>query len=161
MTSPAVVHNTFTLERAFPVAAERVFAALADPVRKRRWFAEGAAHDVLCFAMDFHAGGIERAEYRMKDGTPFAGVILEHVGTFLDIASGQRVVTSSTMSFGGRRISAALVTLEIVANDAATTLRCTHQAAYFEGADGPTIREAGWRSLLDKLVAEVAQNTQV
>ncbi len=160
MTSAAVVHNTFTLERSFPVAPERVFAALADPARKRRWFAEGAAHDVLRFEMEFHSGGIERAEYRMKDGTAFAGVILEHEGTFLDIASGQRVVTASTMSFGGRRISAALVTFELIVNDRGTTLLCTHQAAYFEGADGPTIREAGWRSLLDKLVAEVAQNAQ-
>ena len=158
MSAPAVVHNTFTLERAFPFAAERVFAALADPARKRRWFGEGDAHDVLRFEMDFRAGGLERAEYRMRDGTSFAGLILEHEATYLDIATGQRVVASSTMSFGGRRISAALVTFELIPRDTATTLLFTHQAAYFEGADGPTIREAGWRSLLDKLVAEVAQH---
>jgi hypothetical protein len=32
----------------------------------------------------------------------------------------------------------------------------THQAAFFEGADGPAMREDGWRKLLDKLSAGIA-----
>ena len=32
----------------------------------------------------------------------------------------------------------------------------THQAAFFEGADGPQIREAGWRKLLDRLAKGLA-----
>jgi hypothetical protein len=38
-----------------------------------------------------------------------------------------------------------------------TDLICTHQGAFFEGADGPQMREAGWRSLLDKLSKSLAQ----
>jgi len=32
-----------------------------------------------------------------------------------------------------------------------TDLIFTEQAAFFEGADGPQIREEGWRKLLDNL----------
>jgi uncharacterized protein YndB with AHSA1/START domain len=37
----SVTHGTFVIERSDPVSAERVFAAFADPARKKRWFAEG------------------------------------------------------------------------------------------------------------------------
>jgi hypothetical protein len=33
----------------------------------------------------------------------------------------------------------------------------THQGAYFEGADGPKMREEGWKTLLDKLPKELAR----
>ena len=32
-----------------------------------------------------------------------------------------------------------------------TLLVLTHQAVFFEGADGPKLRQAGWRALLDRL----------
>ena len=32
----------------------------------------------------------------------------------------------------------------------------THQGAFFEGADGPEMREAGWRKLLDQLATDMA-----
>ena len=35
----------------------------------------------------------------------------------------------------------------------------TEQAAFFEGADGPQMREDGWRKLLDQLAAELARET--
>ena len=60
------------------------------------------------------------------------------------------------MALGERRISASLVTIELVPTDKGTDLICTHQGAFFEGADGPKMREAGWRTLLDKLTAELA-----
>ena len=34
-----VTHATFSLERDYPVAPARVFAAWADPAAKARWFA--------------------------------------------------------------------------------------------------------------------------
>src|SRR5262245_23426362 len=46
MQEPSVVHNTFVLERSYPVAPERVFAALSNPAKKRRWFLEGGGTDV-------------------------------------------------------------------------------------------------------------------
>jgi hypothetical protein len=34
-----------------------------------------------------------------------------------------------------------------------TDLIITHQGAFFEGSDGPAMREQGWNVLADKLVA--------
>jgi len=157
MTEPSVIHNTFVIERSFPKPIETVFAAFADPAKKRRWFGEGHNHDVEEFAMDFRVGGSERFQYRFKEGTPFPGVALNSVGYYFDIVSNQRIVVASDMAIGGKRISASLVTIELLPTDKGTDLICTHQGAFFEGADGPQMREAGWRKLFDNLATELTR----
>ena len=156
-TQSPVVHNTFVIERNYPVTPDRVFAAFADPARKRRWYAESDGHDVEEFHMDFRVGGVERARYRFKEGTPFKGIALANEGTFHDIVPDQRIVISSTMSFGDRRISATLTTFELVPNGTGTDLILTHQGVFFEGSDGPQRREEGWRKILDRLAAALAR----
>ena len=154
MERPSVIHNTFVIQRSYPASPERVFAAFADGAKKRRWFAESDHHDIEEFAMDFRVGGQERAVYRFKGGTPFAGVVLSADGIYLDIVPGRRVVSGSTMSVGDKRISASLVTIELLPAGQGTELICTHQGAFFEGSDGPAMREAGWRKLLERLPTE-------
>jgi len=106
--------------------------------------------------MEFRVGGRERARYRFNEGTPFPGVVLASDGSYQDIVPNRRVVTASSMSLGDRRISAALVTVELLPADQGTDLILTHQAAFFEGADGPQMREGGWRHLLERLAQELA-----
>jgi uncharacterized protein YndB with AHSA1/START domain len=151
------IHSTFVIERIFPKSPEHVFAAFADATKKRRWFAEGGMHVVEEFNSDFRIGGTERLRYRFKEGTPFQGVEIINQGTYQEIVPNRRIVSASTMALGDKRISASLVTIELVPTDKGTDLICTHQGAFFEGADGPQIREAGWRALLDKLAAELSQ----
>ena len=76
MEEQSVIHSTFVIERRYPKPPERVFAALADAAKKRRWFAEGEKHEVELFEMDFRVGGTERSRSRFKEGTPFPGVAL-------------------------------------------------------------------------------------
>ena len=52
MTEPAAVHSTFVIERTYPKPAATVFAALADPTKKQRWFAESDQHEVQEFESD-------------------------------------------------------------------------------------------------------------
>jgi uncharacterized protein YndB with AHSA1/START domain len=61
------------------------------------------------------------------------------------------------MSLGDTRISASQATVELLATENGTDLIFTEQGAFFEGADGPQIREAGWRQLLEKLASELAR----
>jgi uncharacterized protein YndB with AHSA1/START domain len=156
MADPTVVHDTFVLERAYAATPERVFAAFADPRAKRHWFAESPDHDIEAFEMNFQIGGAETARYCFKPGGPFEGVTLSNDGTYLDIKPGSRIVTASTMTLRGRRISASLVTVSLTPTADGTTLTCTHQGAFFEGADGPRMREAGWRQRLDQLAKALA-----
>ena len=144
-------HDTFVVLRTYPQPPQRVFAAFAEPALKRRWYAAGEHHDVEEFAMDFRVGGIERALYRFKPGTPFAGATFSSHGIYLDIVADRRVVTGSAMAMAERRFSASLVTIELVPDGGGTQLVCTNQGAYFEGADGPRAREAGWQKLLLRL----------
>jgi len=107
------------------------------------------------FEMDFRVGGSERTRSVIGAG-PFKGTALTNETTFKDIVSNQRIVTAYTMSLGDKRISASLVTIEFLASGTGTDLIFTEQGAYFEGADGPAMREAGWRQLLDQLSQEVS-----
>jgi len=69
----------------------------------------------------------------------------------------RRIVVAYTMTLGEQRISASLATFELLPAGRGTDLIFTEQGAYFEGADGPQIREAGWRQLLEQLAKELTR----
>ena len=147
--------NTFVIERSFPAAPAKVFAAFSDPAKKRRWYADSANHSVERFEMDFRVGGVERSAYKLGANTPFPGLEMTNEGAYYDIVEGERVVVGTAMTFGGARISVTLITFEFQAEDGGTQLVCTHQGVFFENADGPQMREGGWRALFDRLGKEL------
>ncbi|MHC9419378.1 SRPBCC domain-containing protein [Sphingomonas citri] len=151
MTNSAVVHGNFTIDRFYPAAPAKVFAACADPAVKKSWYAESDTHEIKAFDSDFRVGGTERLTYLFGPDTPFPGVELTNEGVFHDIVDGQRIIISSRMAIAGRPISVALETIEIAEVDGGTDLTCTFQGVFFEGSDGPAMREQGWNDLLDRL----------
>jgi uncharacterized protein YndB with AHSA1/START domain len=158
MTDRIVSHSTFVIERTYPAAPQQVFRAFSDPARKRRWFAEGEGFEVESFEMDFRVGGVERSRFRFKEGSPVhPGTPCANDTVFLDILNNERIVLAYTMTVGGNRISASQSTFELLADGAGTKLVFTEQAAFFAHADGPKIREQGWRALLDQLARELGR----
>ncbi len=129
----SVTHNTFVLERAYPATPERVYDAIANPAKKRGWFVEGEGHEVEHFEMDFRPGGSERVRFRFAKG-PLQSANLSNEGRYEDIVPGRRVVMSSTMSIDDRRISASLVTFELLPDRKGTLLVLTNQSAVFRGS---------------------------
>ena len=153
----AVIHDTFVTERAYPVPPERVFAAFSDPAQKRHWYAEGQSHQIESYEMDFRVGGKEYYASRFKEGTPVAGLSLKSENIYRDIVPNRRMIFTSTMAMEDRCFSISLGTVELLPTENGTDLILTFQSAFLEGADGPEMREAGWRALLDKLAAELAR----
>ncbi len=102
--------------------------------------------------MDFRVGGTEHSRFHMKDGTPIANDTSYH-----DIEPNRRIVFAYTMSVGGRRISTSLATIELLPTDKGTDFVFTEQAAFFEGSDGPKIRQEGWSRLFEQLEKELSR----
>jgi uncharacterized protein YndB with AHSA1/START domain len=160
MEERSVIHSTFVIERSYTATPERVFAAFADPAKKRRWYAGDRGLAVEEYELDFRVGGREHARYRFQEGSPFPGTALVNETIYQDIVPNQRIVIAYTMTLGDKRISASLATFELLPRNQGTDLVFTEQGAYFEGADGPKMREDGWRKLLDKLAEELTRQSR-
>ena len=146
----SVIHSTFVIERHYPTSPQRVYAAFEDPAKKRRWFRADTALKAETFESDFRVGGSERSTFRAQ------GVTCTNDTVYLDIVPNRRIVLAYTMTLGDRRISSSQATVELLPAGQGTDLVFTEQGAFFEGADGPAMREEGWGKLLDHLANELA-----
>ena len=155
MTESAVTHSTFVVERSYPQSPDRVFAAFAQPARKRRWYAEGE-HEIQEYEMEFRLGGSERLRYRFKEGHPIAGSEIDNQSTYQDIVPDQRIVTAQKMSMNGKPININLLTFEFLPSGAGTQLVLTNQGTFLDWPEGPKMIEQGWRGLLDRVGKELA-----
>ncbi|MEO8596979.1 MAG: SRPBCC family protein [Candidatus Solibacter sp.] len=156
MQERSVIHDTFVIEKKYAASPERVFAAFSDPAQKRRWFLESGGHEVLSYAMDFREDGCEQARIRFKAGTPVAGLECVSDTRYQAIVPCRYMVFANTMDIGGRTISSALVTVEVVPDGEGSEVVVTHQGAFFEGADGPEMRKGGWQALMERLATHLA-----
>jgi uncharacterized protein YndB with AHSA1/START domain len=153
MTERSVTHATFTIERTYDAASEKVFAAFADPTAKRRWFVEGEGWHIDEFEMDFRPGGIETSVFRFGDGPTGRNDTV-----YQDIVENHRIIAAYTMTIGGNRISASLATTELEPAGAGTRLTYTEQGAFLDGHDNAAQRESGCRGLLEALAAELGRH---
>lgn len=148
-----VIHKSFTIERKYPTSPERVFAAFSDPLKKRRWFAEGEGFHVDSYSLDFRVGGFERTRFRFGDNPPMTNDCV-----YLDIVEERRLVFAYAMTFDGRPLSSSLATVELVPDDGGTSLRFTEQIAFLDGNDGCEDRREGTRQLLEALAKELNEH---
>lgn len=153
MSSVAVIHKSFVIDRIYPTTPERVFQAFSDPKKKRRWFAEGEGFTVDSYSLDFQVGGFERCLFRFGDGPPMTNDTV-----YLDIVDSQRVVYAYSMTFGGAPVSSSLGCIELSRVSDGALLRLTEHTAFVDGNDGSAARREGTLELLESLAKELAQH---
>jgi uncharacterized protein YndB with AHSA1/START domain len=148
MTDRSAVHTTFTIERSYPAAPARVFAAFADGDAKAIWMNDPdfKSDGETRYEMDFRVGGHERFGGIAPDGRAHA-----YDALFYDIVPGQRIVYSYEMYMAGERMSVSVTTVQIAPEPGGTRLTYTEQGAFLDGIDEPAKREEGTRWLMDNL----------
>jgi len=152
-TERTVVHETFVIERVYPVPPSRVFNAYADREVKARWFDGPPEMEVLESTLDFRVGGRERNVVK-EEGSP----VMAYDAVYWDIVPDSRIVTTYDMHLDGRRISVSVATTELVAEGDGTRLIYTEQGAFLDGLDTAASRQEGSVWLLDALGEELARH---
>jgi uncharacterized protein YndB with AHSA1/START domain len=150
MSERSVEHNTFVVERTYPVTPAKVFAAWSDPEAKARWFGnpdQGAEE----FELDFRVGGSEFSRGEVE------GSAYSYEARYQDIVQDERIVYAYDMHAGDRRISVSLGTVELTAEGDGTRLTYTEQGAFLDGLDTAAQRESGTGTLFDALGDELAR----
>lgn len=146
----AVVHSTFSIERSYDAAPERVFQAFAQLESKAKWFSGPEAWVTGKREFDFRVGGRE-----VLSGGPRGGPAHTFDARYFDIIPNQRIIYGYDMYVGERKLSVSLATIEISAQGRGTRLIMTEQGAYLEGVEDASQREAGTKQLLDKLASSL------
>lgn len=152
MSLGSVIHDTFTIERMYPVPPQRVFAAFASAEAKGVWGdtgnLESADGEAGVSEFDFRAGGRERFGFKM-DGTTF-----RYDARYYDVVPDQRIVYAYEMYANDARISVSVTTIQFTETEEGTGLTWTEQGAYLDGIDGieaPRLREEGTTEMIDNL----------
>jgi uncharacterized protein YndB with AHSA1/START domain len=142
----SVVHDSFSLERTYPVAAEKVFAAWTTIEVKAQWFGnEEGLEPIGEHTLEFRPGGQERFSGK------FGNSVFDFDATYYDIVENERIVWSYDMHMNGRRISVSVATVQLSPVAGGTRLVMTEQAAYLDGLDTNEQRREGTEQFLENL----------
>jgi len=158
MTDRSVIHDTFSIERTYPAAPSRVFAAFASAEAKGVWGDTGnlepAEGEAGIKEFDFRPGGRERFGIRIEGRT------FRYDALYYDIVPDQRIVYSYEMYADEARISVSVATIEFAKSADGTALTWTEQGAYLDGIDGAeasALRMGGTAEMLDGLTGYLAK----
>jgi uncharacterized protein YndB with AHSA1/START domain len=138
MADPTQHHDSFTIERVYPVAKAQVWSAWSIAEKKAAWLNR-------TLEMDFRPGGTERCA--LRDGMG------EHVNEtrYFEIKDGERIVLAYSMALNGRVHTVSLATITFADAGGGTKLIYTEQICVIPPSDGAEGRKHGWGSLLDRL----------
>ena len=139
-------HNTFRLEREYPVPPATVFRHFADEALKQKWFGTDEGWTSTGHGMDFRVGGVEYDEGRWDNGTTS-----RFESRYLEIVDDLRLVYTYFMLVDGVRLSDSLASIELTPTQGGTLLTLTEQGVYYDGHEDPALREQGTAWILDNL----------
>lgn len=152
MTTVPVEHTTFVIERELPGSPRHAYRFWSEPDLKERWTNCHADWTVLEETFDFQNGGSEIKRWRTPEGDE-----LTFHAHYLDLVPDQRIIYAYEMSFGGSRLSASLVTIELKPDASRTLMKFTEQAVFLGGEGSSQQRVAGTEEGLDRLVSAIEE----
>lgn len=147
----SIAHVTIVMERTYAASAERVFAAWADVEARKRWSAPADSIRIEYEAADFSEGGKDISRCVEPGNADFVATV-----TYVDIRKDQRIVFAEDVLHGDKRVSAALISVELTPKDEGTSLALTMQIASFDEAGMEQGYQFGWSAALDNLAKEFA-----
>jgi uncharacterized protein YndB with AHSA1/START domain len=151
MSEHSVSHGTFVVERVFPTAAGKVFAAFASRDQKKQWFG-APGDDNPAAEFDFRVGGREYSEGAAPNGESYTFDV-----TYRDIVPDNRIIYTYEMTMNGRRISVSVAAVELFPAPNGTRLKVTEHGTFLDGLDTMAQREEGTNFLIDQLGAYLAR----
>ena len=147
-----IAHATIVMERTYSASASRVFAAWADVEARKRWSSPADNIRIEYEAADFREGGRDVSRCIEPGNADYVATV-----TYIDIQKDQRIVFAEDVTHGGKRVSAALISMVLTPQVSATHLALTLQIASFDGAGMEQGYQFGWSAALDNLTKEFSQ----
>jgi len=141
-----VAHHDFALARTYPYSPEQVFAAFADPAKKRLWFGANEGLDSSFDTFDFRVGGTESAA-SVHEG----GITTTFDADYVEIVPGERIVFTYRMTMNGAPLSASATSITLEPVEGGTLLTHTEHGIHLDGEAGGAAREEGTEQLLGLL----------
>ncbi len=147
-----LAHTTIVMERTYNASAARVFAAWADVEARKRWSAPADGIRIEYEEADFREGGRDVSRCIEPGNADYVATV-----TYIDIRKDERIVFAEDVTHGGKRVSAALISMALTPQVSATHLALTLQIASFDEAGMEQGYQFGWNAALDNLAKEFAQ----
>lgn len=147
-----IAHATIAMERTYSASPARVFAAWSDVEARKRWSAPTGNIRIEYEAADFREGGKDVSRCIEPGNADYVATV-----TYIDIRKDQRLVFAEDVVHGEKRVSAALISMELTPKGAQTHLALTMQIASFDEAGMESGYQFGWSAALDNLAKEFSQ----
>jgi uncharacterized protein YndB with AHSA1/START domain len=144
-----IAHATIVMERTYKASPQRVFNAWSDVEARKRWSAPSDNIRIEYVEADFREGGRDVSRCIEPGNDDYIAAV-----TYIDIKPDQRVAFVEDVTHGKKRVSAALISMELAAKGAATHLLLTMQIASFDEASMEQGYQFGWSAALDNLAKE-------
>lgn len=148
----ALAHATIVMERTYNASPARVFAAWADVEARKRWSAPADNIRIEYEEADFREGGRDISRCIEPGNDDYVAVV-----TYIDIKRDLRIAFVEDIAHGAKRVSAALISVELAPAGAGARLLLTMQIASFDGANMEQGYQFGWNAALDNLAKEFDQ----
>jgi uncharacterized protein YndB with AHSA1/START domain len=144
-----LAHATIVMERTYNASPQRVFSAWADVDARKRWSAPTENIRIEYEEADFREGGRDVSRCIEPGNEDYVAVV-----NYIDIKPDQRIAFVEAIAHGKKRVSAALISVELAPKGPVTHLLLTMQIASFDGGGMEQGYQFGWNAALDNLAKE-------